>query len=165
MFDINKEDYWPTYNWKVSKPSDQGMDTEILFNLFKFIQSTNELVNSILIIKNGYIVTEGYFHPFNKDYLWQVYCISKTVMATLVGILIKEGYIKSVDQKVIDFFDAKKVANLSPYKSEMTIKHLLASTTGFDWGDIDNETPADIGMIMNMYDQPWNGVRLRLIRK
>ena len=69
---MSKRDYWPTYEWRVTKPSDQGMDTEILLNLIRHIQE-NEPVNSILIIKNGYIVTEGYFHPFNKDYLWQVY--------------------------------------------------------------------------------------------
>jgi hypothetical protein len=40
---------------------------------------------------------------FNKDYLTQIYCMTKTFIATLVGILIKEGKIKSVNQKVLEF--------------------------------------------------------------
>jgi CubicO group peptidase (beta-lactamase class C family) len=151
MTDRNKRDYWPTHNWRVSNPFDQGMNTKILFNLFNGIQLNNDAYNGVLIIKNGYIVAEGYFHPHHKDYLTQIFCITKTFMATLVGILIKEGKIKSVDQKVIDFFDPKNVDNFSVFKSEMTIKNLLTSTTGLAWGDINNETPADIEAILNLY--------------
>ena len=147
----NNRDYWPTYNWRVSKPSDQGMNTETLLNAFKNIQSNNDAFNSIIIIKNGYIVAEGYFHPFNKDYPRHIYCITKTVLATLIGILLKEGKLQNINQKVIEFFDPKKVANLCTYKSEMTIKDLLTSASGLDWGDTEFETKANLEIIGEMY--------------
>jgi CubicO group peptidase (beta-lactamase class C family) len=127
------------------------MNTEILFNAFKDIQLNNDAFNSVIIIKNGYIVAEGYFHPFNKDYQVHIYSLTKTFIAVLIGILIKEGKIKSVNQKVLEFFDAKNVANLSAYKSEMTIKDLLTSTTGLEWGDINSEMTADLKIIFDMY--------------
>jgi CubicO group peptidase (beta-lactamase class C family) len=151
MLDNNKRNYWPTHNWRVSKPFDQGMNTEILFNAFKDIQLNNDAFNSVIIIKNGYIVAEGYFHPFNKDYSIQIYSLTKTFIATLIGILLKEGKIKSVNQKVLDLFDAKNVDNLNTYKSEMTIKDLLTSATGLEWGDINSEMKADLDMIFEMY--------------
>ncbi len=152
MFDNNKRNYWPTYDWRVSKPFDQGMNTEVLFNLFNHIQTKNIAVNSMLIIRNGYIVAEGNFHPFNKDSIEQINCLTKPFTATLVGILIQEGKIKDVNQKVLDFFDSRNVANTSIYKSDMTIKDLLTNTTGCEWGDvINNESGEDARMVLEMY--------------
>lgn len=151
MYKKIKRDYWPTYNWRVSKPNDQGMNTEILFNAFKDIQLKNDAFHSVIIIKNGYIVAEAYFHPFNKDFQVQIYSLTKTFIATLIGILIKEGKIESVNQKVTDFFDAKNVDNLSPDKSKMTIKNLLTSATGLEWGDINLEMKADLDIIFEMF--------------
>lgn len=150
MYDTR--DYWPTDNWRIAKPFDQGMNTGILYDLFKNIQSGDDAVNSVLIIKNGYIVAEGYFHPFHKDYLEQTYCITKPFIATLIGILIQEGKIKDVHQKVLDFFNYEHIDNPSTDKSDMTIKDLLTNTTGYEWGDVINsEAVSDIQVIGDMF--------------
>jgi CubicO group peptidase (beta-lactamase class C family) len=151
MFELKKREYWPTRNWRISRPFDQEMNTEILLNAFKNVRANNNAFNSIIVIKNGYIVAEGYFHPFHKDYPVQIYSLTKTFIATLIGILIKEKKITDINQKVIDFFDIKNVANLNDYKLEMTIKDLLTSATGLEWGDIDSEMKADLDGIFGMY--------------
>lgn len=150
--DKSKREYWPTYEWRVSKPSEQGMSTEILFDLFYNLQLNNNNINSVLIIKNGYIVAEGYAHPFNKDFVEQIYCITKPFISTMIGILIREGKIKSVNQRVLDFFNYETLDHMTCIKDKLTIKDLLTNTTGFEWGDVFNsEALSDIQVIGEMF--------------
>ncbi|HEC37383.1 hypothetical protein LCGC14_1984970 [marine sediment metagenome] len=56
---------WPTYGWITSTPEEQNMSSVILDDMNFFILSEEIDVDSISIIKNGYLVYEEYY----KDYL------------------------------------------------------------------------------------------------
>jgi CubicO group peptidase (beta-lactamase class C family) len=51
----------------------------------------------------------------------------------LIGIAIDKGYIKSVDQKVLDFFPEYTAGANDFVKRSVTIKHLLTMTAPFAW--------------------------------
>jgi CubicO group peptidase (beta-lactamase class C family) len=134
-----KRDYWPTKEWKKSTPEKQGIDSRILYNLFERIieknaQFKNEDVQSILIVRNGYLVCEAYFHPYNRNYLHQVFSGIKGFMSTIVGIAIDDGYIKDVNQKVLDFFPADNFLNIDERKKKITVEDLLTLRSGIEWG-------------------------------
>ena len=57
--------------------------------------------------------------------------MAKSWVATLIGVAIKDGYIKSVNQKVGDFLPE---FNDEP-KSKITIKDLLTMSSGLDWDE------------------------------
>ena len=52
--------YWPTEGWRTSTPEEQGMDSEKLGDMLARIQNRND-IDSITIIRNGYIVTDVTF--------------------------------------------------------------------------------------------------------
>ncbi len=56
--------------------------------------------------------------------------VAKSVTSALVGIAIKEGYIKSVNQKVVPIFTGQEIKNLDENKQSVTIKHLLTMSSG-----------------------------------
>ena len=66
-------DYWPIQEWQTSSPEDQGMDSAKLLEMVEDYQnkhSENEeiFIDSITIIRNGYIISDLYFNPlFPKD--------------------------------------------------------------------------------------------------
>lgn len=126
-------DYWPTKGWKTSTPEAQGMDSQILNSMFKDIQSSGLEMHSILIIRNGYMVTEGYFYPYRKEYRHILNSVTKSITSGLVGIAVEDGYIKSIDQKIVDIFSDRNIQNLDENKMKITIKNLLMMTPGFDW--------------------------------
>ncbi len=52
-------------------------------------------------------------------------------MSTLIGIAIDKGYIKSVDQPVLDFFPGRRSPRMDDRWKRLTVKHLLTMTSGF----------------------------------
>ncbi len=132
------KEYWPSGSWRTSTPENQGMDSKKLFEMFKAIRDEKTPIHSVLIIKNGYLVTEAYFSPYKKNIKHSIYSSTKSITSTLVGIAIDEGYIKGIDQKVLDFFpdleleqDGYLAAEREQYQVEdMTIENLLTMSAG-----------------------------------
>ena len=123
--------YWPTHEWRTSTPEEQGLDSEQMAKLFDFVEENEINIHSLLIVRNGYAVLEAYFYPNSKGILHDLASVTKSITSTLIGIAIDKGYIKSVKQRVLDFFPERKIANLDENKKSLTIEHLLTMTTGF----------------------------------
>ncbi|MBI5959961.1 MAG: hypothetical protein HY866_14575 [Chloroflexi bacterium] len=57
-------EYWPTEGWRSSSPEEQGIDSAVLaaaINILYEQDSSN--IHSLLVIRNGYVVTDAYFYP------------------------------------------------------------------------------------------------------
>ena len=48
--------------------------------------------HSLLIIRNGKIIDETYFFPYQKDDMINIHSCTKSIISALVGIAIEEGY-------------------------------------------------------------------------
>jgi len=128
-----ESDYWPTGGWRTSTPEEQGMDSAKLAEMIDYLQGqTSFSIHSLLIIRNGYVVTDAYFYPFAQGSLHDIASDTKSIMSTLVGIAIDQGYIESVRQPVLDFFPERTVANLDANKEAMTLEDLLTMRSGFE---------------------------------
>ena len=97
---------------------------------------TNVLTTSLLVLHEGEIGYERYSYGRNGDMPQAMFSVTKSVMSALVGIAIKEGKIKGVDQKVIDFFPDDIVDDAR--KLDMTVEHLLTMRSGLP-GDTDKQ--------------------------
>ncbi len=126
-------DYYPGNIWRTSTPEAQGMDSGRLVKMLNYIQSTNLDIHSIIIIRHGYVVLEAYAAPFGRDVPHVIYSCTKSITSALIGIAIKEGYIKNTDQKVLDLLPEIKAKNKDKSKEEISIDNLLTMTSGLDW--------------------------------
>ena len=123
-------DYWPTDGWRSATPEEQGMDSERLAKLFDHIRENVPGIHSVTIIRNGYIVADGVFYPFEEDAKHNLKSVTKSVISALIGIAIKQGYIDGLDQPALSFFPDRNVANLDANKEAMTLEHVLMMATG-----------------------------------
>jgi len=105
----------------------------MLLQALEKIEQLQYDMHSLLVIRNGYQVMEVYYYPYNKDILHSLYSCTKSFVSTLIGIAIDKGYIKGVDQKVLDFFPGLTPKNLDTQKENLTLENLLSMTAGFDW--------------------------------
>lgn len=122
---------WPTSGWQTSTPEAQGMDSTRLAQMLEEISSNHTGIRSVLVIRNGHLVTEAYFHPYTRNTKIQVQSITKSVIGALVGIAIRKGYIRSVNEELLGFFPNRSIENPSPYKDDIRLKHLLSMSSGF----------------------------------
>jgi CubicO group peptidase (beta-lactamase class C family) len=133
MIITNRRDYWPTNDWKNLSPESVGIDSNKLFSIDKEIEVRLRGVNCFLIIRNGNIIHEKYFNGYNREYINHMCSVTKTIISALIGIAIEKKFIKSVDQKVLDYFPDFKPKKSDYFKSHLRIKHFLTMTTGLMW--------------------------------
>jgi len=127
--------YWPTESWRTSTPEQQGMDSDKLAEMFEEIEQRDYRVDSILVIRNGYLILEAYAYPFGPDKKHLIHSCSKSFTSSLVGIAIDEGYIENVEQPILEFFPDWTVANIVANKEAMTLEYLLIMAPGLECND------------------------------
>jgi CubicO group peptidase (beta-lactamase class C family) len=106
------------------------MDVELLQRMMEYVKE--DKIDSVVIVKNGYIVLEYYGDHLGKNSLFEIYSCTKSITSTLIGMLVDKGEIASVDRPLSDFFpEIKKMGD--PQKAQIQLKHTLSMTMGIDW--------------------------------
>jgi CubicO group peptidase (beta-lactamase class C family) len=126
-------DYWPTQAWRVADPDAVGMRADLLVNLEREIKARYRSINAFLVVRGGYLVFESYCGGFGPDDKHLVASVTKSFISALIGIAIDRGFIEGVHQNVLGFFPEYVPGAGDHLKRQMTIKHLLTMTAGFQW--------------------------------
>ena len=135
---INASSYNQTGGWKRSSPEEQGMNSDVLAQMLEKVKEENIPLDSLLILKNGYLVSETYFYPYQAQTLHAVNSCTKSVLSALCGIAIEQGYLSGVDQRVADFYPELFQAEEDGRREQLTVEHLLTLTAGLNtMNDID----------------------------
>ncbi len=95
-------------------------------------------VQSLVIQKNGEIVTELYSGSMNGNRNVNIKSASKSVLSILIGIAIDKGYLESVDQTIDEFFPEYFDENPDSEKASITIKDLLTMRSGLETSSFRN---------------------------
>ena len=122
--------YWPTHGWRISSPEAQGIDSRVLAAALDAIRARHIPVNSLLIERHGEIVLDASFYPYNEEHPHQVFSVTKSVTASLVGIAIAESRLGSLDTPVSALLPGQVPADAD--KPRITLAHLLSMTSGLD---------------------------------
>ncbi|MGF2713222.1 serine hydrolase domain-containing protein [Bacillus cereus] len=87
-------------------------------------------INGMLVMQKGNVTFENYYNGYGPDDTFHVASVTKTIISALIGICVDKGYIKSVDQKVIEFSP-----EYNSISSEITVRHLLTMTAPYPFAD------------------------------
>jgi CubicO group peptidase (beta-lactamase class C family) len=129
-------DYWPTDGWLNTTPEEQGMDSALLDEMMDHIQTRAIRIDSISIVQNGYLVFDEYPRTlYDADREHIIHSCTKSYTGALVGIALAEGYIESLDSKLVDLLPNRTIANLDERKEAITLEHLLTMTAGLEWDE------------------------------
>jgi len=108
-------------------------------------------INGVIVIKNGRLLIEEYFNGEGRDSLHDPRSVGKSFASTMIGIAEREGYIRSEDQTLQEFYPLRSFANYAPGKDSVPLKDLLTMSSIFDGDDNDGDSP---GNEENMYPTP-----------
>jgi CubicO group peptidase (beta-lactamase class C family) len=133
-WDLDVVDYTPVpgADWEISTPEAQGLDPKLVAELY-FNAAKVETLNAVLVIKNGYLIAEGYFNGGGVDQKTSIASVTKSCTSALVGIALEQGYLTSLDQKLIDFFPELADEIVDPRKEQITIRQMLKMRAGYPW--------------------------------
>ena len=104
------------------------------FSLEDFIQTFK--IAGLIVIRDGVILYESYDFGNDETTKWVSFSVTKSVTSMLLGAAIKDGHIKSVEDKVTIYLPQLLNSN---YK-DVSIKQVLQMSSGIDWNE-DYEDP------------------------
>lgn len=107
------------------------MNQEKLIELEKKINKEYGNIAGIVALKDGETLYENYFNGSSASQTFHVFSVTKSIVSILIGIAIDKGYIRSVDQKVMDFFPDYTVKRGEKTIQTVTIKNLLTMTAPY----------------------------------
>jgi len=109
-------DEWPLHkNYNLNTPT-------------KALTSTNNDLGTVafIIIKNDSILYEWYAEDYSKNSKTNSFSMAKSITSSLLGKAIMDGYIKSLDQPISDFYKEFE-------GTETTVGDLSSMASGLDW--------------------------------
>ena len=112
--------------WPIHKDYNSVIETERL-------KKYNDAYGTIayVIIKNDSIWFENYYDGFDEDSKTNSFSMAKSYVSGLMGKAIEEGYIKSLDQPVSDFFPEFSEG----LAAKMTVGDLSSMASGTNWDE------------------------------
>jgi len=133
---------FPNGEWPSTTPGLQGIDPGAIDDARQKIGRESLPVHSFLLVRNGFLVSEQYFSGFARETRHPLADCTMSVVSALTGAAIRDGYIQSVEQKVLDFFPERQ-AKAGDKLAQLTIHHLLTMTVGHKQARTPD--PADVG--------------------
>ncbi len=74
-----------------SLPGTRGVAAEGLLNFVNAIETENLNVHSLMVLRHGQMVAEGWWNPYSPDLKHTLYSLSKSFTSTAVGMAVAEG--------------------------------------------------------------------------
>jgi len=139
---------------QTSTLKDVGIDEKIIKAMQDSIVNGNHPnIHSVLILRNNKLVYEKYFpgtdeirgkgvtgfKEHHRDSLHDIRSVNKSVVGTAVLIALAQKKIKTVNQRVFDFFPEYSKYDTG-LKQQITIKNLLNMTAGLEWDEDKSDT-------------------------
>ncbi len=107
---------------------------------------------SLLILHDGKLRLERYGLGFDATGRWTSFSVAKSFTSTLVGAAVKDGFIKSLDDKVSLYIPDLKG---SAYDA-VSVRQLLTMTSGVRWNEDYSDPQSDVAKFNN--HKPEEGV-------
>jgi len=107
------------------------MNKEELHRFISGSTGNESNICQIFAIKDGETIYDDCWHGFKSEDAMNVNSVTKGVMSLLAGVALDKGCIKSVDQKVMDFFPDYTVKRGEKTIYDVTIRHLLTMTAPY----------------------------------
>ena len=128
---------WPTNGWKTDRPEDHGIDPAALADVNARVPTETPDLSELLVVRDGVVVFEGSYGGHDPADPINVRSVTKSVVATLIGIALADGDLDGLDQTVGALIPDRIPLGADPNVANITLGQLLTMTSGLAW---DNHT-------------------------
>jgi CubicO group peptidase (beta-lactamase class C family) len=137
----------------------QGKPLILDFDVDAYMKSQRNA--GLIILQDGKVRFEKYGLNQTKDGRWTSFSVAKSLTSTMVGAAIKDGFIKSLDDKVTAYIPDLKG---SAY-DDVSVKQLLTMTSGVKWNEDYTNPKSDVALFNLHKAEPGVDVTVSYMRK
>jgi CubicO group peptidase (beta-lactamase class C family) len=125
----------PPFTFPRSAPEAQGISSSAILGFVEEAEQKLDALHSIMIVRHGQVVAEGWWGPYAADEPHMLFSLSKSFTSTAVGLAIADGKLR-VDDPVLGFFPDEAPAQPSANLKAMRVRDLLTMATGHHEEDV-----------------------------
>jgi CubicO group peptidase (beta-lactamase class C family) len=114
----------------------------------------------LVIVQGGKVRLEKYGLDFTAQGKWTSFSVAKSFTSTLVGAAIKDGHIKSIDDKVSVYIPDLK----GSVYDDVSVKQLLTMTSGVKWNEDYEDKNSDVARFNDHKAEPGIDVTVSYMR-
>jgi CubicO group peptidase (beta-lactamase class C family) len=125
---------------RAATPQEQQLDANAFEGVDQGIRERLADIQDVVVLLQGRVAYQ-YHRDGNADTLRDTQSVAKSALAALVGVALRQGRISSLDTKVVELVPEWQALNPDPRAREISVRHLLSMTAGFDVHDASGTAP------------------------
>src|SRR6202007_1603112 len=113
-----------------STPADQGVDPAAILSFLDALDERPDIErHSLMVVRHGRVVAEGWWAPYSADRPQLLYSLSKSFTSTAAAFAQAEGLFK-LDDPVILHFPEVAADITDPRSRAMKVRHVASMAAG-----------------------------------
>ncbi|HEY0240921.1 MAG TPA: serine hydrolase domain-containing protein [Friedmanniella sp.] len=121
----------------------QGVDPAGISAFLDTLEAAPDIeMHSLMIIRHGQLVAEGWWSPYHEEQPHLLYSLSKSFTSTAVGLAVGEGLV-DLDATVLSYFPELDAEITDPRSRSMRVRHIAAMASGHLTDTIDRALAND----------------------
>jgi len=115
----------------------------------------------LIIIQDGKIRFEKYALNYGPEGRWTSFSVAKSFTSTLVGAAVKDGYIKSLEDKVSTYIPGLR----GSVYDDVTVRQLLTMTSGVKWNEDYADRNSDVALFDRHQPEPGEDMTVSYMKR
>ncbi len=113
-----------------SAPADQGVDPAAILSLLDALDERADIeMHSLMVVRHGQVVAEGWWAPYSAGRPQLLYSLSKSFTATAAAFAQAEGLL-DLDDTVVSHFPEFAADITDPRSRSMKVRHVASMASG-----------------------------------
>lgn len=112
-----------------STPAASGISSHAIAALLDHLEARPVEIHSIMIVRHGHVVAEGWWTPYTAERPHLLYSLTKSFTSIAVGLAVADGRL-ALDDRLVDVLPDHVPADICEQAHRITVHHLLSMTTG-----------------------------------
>ncbi|MGI9146378.1 MAG: serine hydrolase domain-containing protein [Chloroflexota bacterium] len=115
-----------------STPVDQGVDPAGILAFLDALAARPDIeMHSLMLVRHGHVVAEGWWHPYSADRPHRLYSLSKSFTSTAASFAAAEGLL-DLDDTILSHFPEFEAEITDPGSRSMRIRDVAAMASGHE---------------------------------
>ncbi|MCH9681115.1 MAG: serine hydrolase [Deltaproteobacteria bacterium] len=120
------------YDWEQGPPQEHGLDADAIASALQNAASIAD-VQSVLVVRDGVLVAERYYHGYERHIAGNIKSVSKSVLSGLFGIAFDQDVFPGHEATVASQLPSYFTGEVDPAKLEISLGDLLTMRGGLAW--------------------------------
>lgn len=137
----------------------QGTPIKLDMDIDAYVKSQRNA--GLIIVQDNKVRFEKYALDYGAEGRWTSFSVAKSFTSTLVGAAVKDGFIKSLDDKVTQYIPSLR----GSVYDDVTVRQLLTMTSGVKWNEDYADPKSDVAQFGLQKPVPGEDITVSYMKK